>query len=524
MSGTNTKASREARIVLVITVIASALLVIDVTIVSVALPEIQSDLGGSLSALQWVIIGYTVTFGAFQQTAGSLSDRLGRKSMFMSGITLFTLASLACGIAPDALFLDAARCVQGVGAAFVLANAMPLIAQVFDGQSRNMAIAVWGTTLGACGAVAPVIGGLLVDLTEWRYLFLINVPIGVAALVLCRNRLPADTRNGSAARIDWTGAGLLVVTLGLINFALTRGEDQGWSSSITVVQLVLSAFLLLGFVLLERRVAAPTLDLTLFKVPTFVAATLISFFSRFATVGGSVYYILYFQSSRGLSPLQTGLFMMAIFGPQLGMGLVAGKLQAKYSPSHIIAVGFGVLAIGGLAMSWAFNRDNSIWLALPGLLLWGVGGGLAGSPSMSLAVNVVPKERAGMASGAINSLFMFGAGIGAAVFGLLFRTRISDQAHRELQLDSGDHESVVSAAAQGNITRALEHVPGEVTAQVRRTLESAIADGAASVMLWAAVICVGTAAISLALVRQKDLLNGAPEKDKSEDTAEAEPA
>ena len=193
---------------------------------------------------------------------------------------------------------------------------MPLIAQVFDGQSRNMAVAVWGTILGACGAVAPVIGGLLVDLTEWRHLFLINVPIGVAALVLCRSRLPADTRSGRAARIDWTGAGLLVVTLGLINFALTRGEDQGWSSSTTVVQLVLSAFLLLGFVLLERRVAAPTLDLTLFKVPTFVA------------VGGSVYYILYFQSGRGLSPLQTGLFMMAVFGPQLhargGAGLTTG--------------------------------------------------------------------------------------------------------------------------------------------------------------------------------------------------------
>nr|WP_275558060.1 MFS transporter [Streptomyces sp. 5-6(2022)] len=524
MSATDTTASRQARIVLIITVVASALLVIDITIVSVALPSIQSDLGGSLSALQWIIIGYTVTFGAFQQAAGSLSDRLGRKVMFMGGIALFTLSSLACGMAPNALALDIARCVQGVGAAFVLANAMPLIAQTHEGQSRNMAIAVWGTTLGACGAVAPVIGGLLVDLTQWRYLFLINVPIGAIALFLCRTRLPADPPRGSLAGIDWTGAALLVLTLGLVNFALTRGEDQGWASTATVIQLGLSAVLLIGFLLLEKRLATPTLELSLFKVPTFVAATLIAFFSRFATVGGSVYYILYFQSARGLSPLQTGLVMMAIFAPQLGMGLVAGKLQAKYSPSHIIGAGFGILALGGLAMSWAFTSDTSVWAAVPGLLLWGVGGGLAGSPSMSLAVNVVPKEKAGMASGAINSLFMFGAGIGAAIFGVLFRTRISDKADSDLRLDTADHESVVSAAAQGDITRALENVSDDIADQVRRTLESAIAEGAGNVMMWAAVICVLTAAIALTLVRKKDLLTGAPEPEKDPGQAEAEPA
>jgi EmrB/QacA subfamily drug resistance transporter len=524
VSATDTTTSHQARIVLIITVVASALLVIDITIVSVALPEIQSDLGGSLAALQWIIIGYTVTFGAFQQAAGSLSDRLGRRSMFMGGIALFTLSSLACGIAPNVIALDAARCVQGMGAAFVLANAMPLIAQVYDGQARNMAIAVWGTTLGACGAVAPVIGGLLVDLTEWRYLFLINVPIGAVALFLCRSRLPVDPPRSSLAGIDWTGAGLLVLTLGLVNFALTRGEDQGWGSAATLVQLGVSAVLLAGFLLLEQRVPSPTLDLTLFKVPTFVAAALIAFFSRFATIGGSVYYILYFQSARGLSPLETGLMMMAIFAPQLGMGLVAGKLQAKYSPSHIIGAGFGILALGGLAMSWSFDLDQAIWAALPGLLLWGVGGGLAGSPSMSLAVNVVPKERAGMASGAINSLFMFGAGIGAAIFGVLFRSRIEDQAGGGLRTGSADHDAVVSAAAQGDISRALEHIPDDLASQARRTLESAIADGASFVMLWATVVCVGTAAVALTLVRKKDLLNGAPEPAKKDDKAAPEPA
>ncbi|MFJ4707525.1 MFS transporter [Streptomyces anulatus] len=524
MSATDTTSSRQARVVLIITVVASALLVIDITIVSVALPEIQSDLGGSLAALQWIIIGYTVTFGAFQQAAGSLSDRLGRRSMFMGGIALFTLSSLACGIAPNAIALDSARCVQGVGAAFVLANAMPLIAQVYDGQARNMAIAIWGTTLGACGAVAPVIGGLLVDLTEWRYLFLINVPIGAVALFLCRSRLPADPPRSSLAGIDWTGAGLLVLTLGLVNFALTRGEDQGWGSAATLIQLGVSAVLLTGFLILERRVPSPTLDLALFKVPTFVAAALIAFFSRFATIGGSVYYILYFQSARGLSPLQTGLMMMAIFAPQLGMGLVAGKLQAKYSPSHIIGAGFGILALGGLAMSWSFDLDQAIWAALPGLLLWGVGGGLAGSPSMSLAVNVVPKERAGMASGAVNSLFMFGAGIGAAVFGVLFRSRIEDRAGQDLRTGPADHDAAVSAAAQGDISRALERVPGELVAQARRTLESAIADGASYVMMWAALVCIGTAGVALTLVRKKDLLNGAPEPAEKEGEAAPEPA
>ncbi|MGK5629469.1 MFS transporter [Streptomyces sp. URMC 123] len=521
---TDTPPSRQARIVLIITVVASALLVIDITIVSVALPSIQADLGGSLAALQWIIIGYTVTFGAFQQAAGSLSDRLGRRSMFMSGIALFTLSSLACGMAGDALTLDIARCVQGLGAALVLANAMPMIAQVYEGQQRNMAIAVWGTTLGACGAVAPVIGGLLVDLAEWRYLFLINVPIGVVALVLCRTRLPADAGRSSLAGIDWTGAALLVLTLGLVNFALTRGEDQGWGAPATLVQLGVALVLFLAFLALERRVAAPTLDLSLFRVPTFVAATLIAFFSRFGTVGSSVYYILYFQSSRGISPLGTGLLMMAIFAPQLGMGLVAGKLQAKYSPSHIIGAGFGVLALGGLLMAWAFDPGITVWAALPGLLLWGVGGGLAGSPSMSLAVNVVPKERAGMASGAINSLFMFGAGLGAALFGVVFRSRISDETAGEAALGAGDRAAVVSAAAQGDISRALTHAPEGAADQVRRTLESAIAAGASTVMLCAAVVAVVTAGVALTLVRKKDLLTGAPEAQKVGARAEGDPA
>ncbi|MEV6395074.1 MFS transporter [Streptomyces sp. NPDC051907] len=522
VSATDTAEGRQARTVLVITVIASALLVIDITIVSVALPSIQEDLGGSLAALQWIIIGYTVTFGAFQQAAGSLSDRLGRRLMFMSGITLFTVSSLACGMAQGALMLDVSRCVQGVGAALILANAMPLIAQVYEGQQRNMAIAVWGTTLGACGAVAPVIGGLLVDLTQWRYLFLINVPIGLVALALCRTRLPADPPRSSLAGIDWTGAALLVLTLGLVNFALTRGEDQGWGSVATLAQLGVTAVLFAGFLMLERRVASPTLELSLFKIPTFVAATLIAFFSRFATVGSSVYYILYFQSSRGISPLGTGLLMMAIFAPQLGMGLVAGKLQAKYSPSHIIAAGFGVLALGGLAMAWSFDPDTAVWAAVPGLLLWGVGGGLAGSPSMSLAVNVVPKERAGMASGAVNSLFMFGAGMGAAVYGVLFKTRVSDEAAGDLRLVDGDHDAVVDAVVQGDIERAVSHAPAEAAGQVRGTLESAIAAGASSVMLWAAVIAVFTAAISLSLVRKKDLLTGAPEKAKEKEKASSE--
>ncbi|WP_219825303.1 MFS transporter [Nonomuraea typhae] len=433
--------------VLIMTIAATALLVIDITIVSIALPAIQADLGGSLAATQWIIIGYTVTFGALQQPAAALSDRLGRRTMFTAGITVFTLSSLACGMAPTALALDLARLAQGAGAALIMANALPMLAQTYEGQRRNMAIAVWGTTLGAAGAAAPVIGGLLLAVADWRALFLVNVPVGVAALVLCRRVLPADAARGRAP-IDWLGAGLLVLLLTAANLGLTLG--QWWYGAA-------AAILLAAFLAAERRAEAPVLDLSLFRIPTFVAASLLAFVSRVATIGSSVYYVLSFERQLGLTPLATGLLLSAILIPQLLTGLAAGRLQARFSPSVLIAAGSAVLAAGGVHLALAFSSTASAPGFLPGLILWGVGGGLAATPKTTLAVNVVEKERAGMASGMVNTMLAIGAAAGVGLLSLPYT-----------------------------------------------------AGGTSLVMYTASGLAVLTAVIALVLVRQKDLVTGAP--------------
>ncbi|MFI6531736.1 MFS transporter [Nonomuraea sp. NPDC050547] len=433
--------------VLIMTIAATALLVIDITIVSIALPAIQSDLGGGLAAAQWIIIGYTVTFGALQQPAASLSDRLGRRTMFTAGITVFTVSSLACGLAQSALALDLARLAQGAGAALIMANALPMLAQTYEGQRRNMAIAVWGTTLGAAGAAAPVLGGILLAVSDWRALFLVNVPVGIVALFLCRRVLPADAARGTAP-IDWPGAALLLLLLTAANLALTLA--QWWYGAAAVL-------LLAAFLLVERRAVAPVLDLSLFRIPTFVAASLLAFVSRVATIGSSVYYVLYFERELGLTPLATGLLMAAILIPQLLTGLLAGKLLARFSPSFLIAGGSAVLGLGGVHMAMTFAPAASAWDFLPGLILWGVGGGLAATPKTTLAVNVVEKERAGMASGMVNTMLAIGAAAGVGLLGIPYA-----------------------------------------------------AGGASLVMYTAAALSVVTAVIALVLVRPQDLVTGAP--------------
>ncbi|WP_406278372.1 MFS transporter [Embleya sp. NBC_00896] len=494
-----------SRLVLILVTVASVLLVVDITMVSVGLPRIQDDLNGSLAGLQWVIVAYSLTFGAFLQTAGSVSDRVGRRPVFLGGIALFTLSSLACGLAPDVLVLDAFRGVQGIGAAMLLATGLPLIAQAYEGQRRNMAIATWGSTLGACAAVAPLLGGLLVDVASWRWMFLVNVPIGVTAFALAAAKLPRDRPAPVAGRIDWVGAATLVAMWGLLNLTVTRGDEQGWTSPLTLGQFACTALLIALFVGIERRVAAPMLDLALFGIPTFVGAVTISFLSRFVTVGSSVYFLLYFQGALGMSPLDSGLLLLPIFVPQLCMGLVAGRLQKRFAAAHIIAAGFTILALGALLMGLSFSPDASWPALLPGLLVWGVGSGIASSPVMSIAVNTVPAERAGMASGTANGLFPIGAAVGIAVLGVLFAARFDTVVGDRAGVPDAVRERIVAAARDGDADRVRELTPARGGEAVTAAIDHAYAAGAAGVMYGVAALALGTAGLALILVRQRDL-------------------
>ncbi|MFD0888897.1 MFS transporter, partial [Streptosporangium algeriense] len=414
------------RAILGLVIAGTALVVIDMTIVTIALPAIQEDLGGTLADVQWVIIGYMITMGAVTQVVGSLSDRIGRRRVHLLGIALFTTASVVCGAAPTAVVLDLARAVQGIGGAVLMVNALPLLSHHLDGERRNLAISTWGSAATAAGLIAPLLGGVLVDTLSWRVIFLINVPIGAAAFVICLRTLPSDAPGRIPhGRIDWAGATLLIASLALADLALLRGEDQGWGSTATLTQLAAAAALFTAFLLLQSRVGAPTLDLALFREPAFTGAALAVFVSRVLTIGGTVYLVQYFQWSLHLNPTQSGLLLTPVFLAQMAAGMLGGKLLSRFPSGYVIAGGYACKAAGAALLAPAFTPAVSPWLLTVPLLVWGIGGGIAGAPVMAVAMNVTDKRRAGMVAGTITSLASIGAGIGTAVLGAVYSVRIA---------------------------------------------------------------------------------------------------
>ncbi|WP_017558612.1 DHA2 family efflux MFS transporter permease subunit [Nocardiopsis baichengensis] len=502
------------RIVLVMATLASMLLVVDITIVSVGLPRIQADLGGTLAGVQWVIIAYALALGASLQTVGGLSDRYGRRRVFILGIAVFTLASLACGAAPSVLALNVFRLLQGVGAAMVMVNSLALISQTHEGQERNMAIAIWSTALSASGAAAPVLGGLIVDYTDWRWMFLINVPIGLVAFLLAVTRLPAEEPTRRSGRLDLPGALLLVAALALVNLGLTRGEDQGWAAPATLGLFAATALAAGVFIAVERRASDPMLDLSLFRTPSFTAAALMSFLTRVVTIGGSVYFVLYFQVALGRSPFESGLLLLPVFLLQIPAGILAGKAMARFSAARIIITGYSAKLLAAVLLALVFVPDASVWSLVGPLALWGLGGGIASAPIMAVGMGAVPAERHGMASGTINSLFSIGAATGTALLGVVYKARIGAAAAADPALAEGERADVAHAAATGDVDRIAELTSGAAR-NVAEVVERAVASGASAVMFTAAGVAVLTLLIAATMVRQSDI-SGDEEEAESE--------
>jgi EmrB/QacA subfamily drug resistance transporter len=252
------------------------MLLLDITVVNVALPSIARSLGASFDDLQWVVDAYALTLAALLLAAGSLADRIGRRAVFATGLGVFTLSSLACALAPDALFLILARAVQGIGGAAMFATSLSLLAQEFQGRDRGTAFGIYGATTGASVALGPVLGGVLTTGLGWHAIFLLNIPIGLATIALTLTRV-AETRNPSAGRLDWPGFATFSAALAAFVFALIRGNALGWSSPLIVACLFGAASLLMLFIVIERRRAEPMLDLRLFATPTFSGASVAAF-------------------------------------------------------------------------------------------------------------------------------------------------------------------------------------------------------------------------------------------------------
>jgi EmrB/QacA subfamily drug resistance transporter len=417
--------TRARWLALVIVCLGDLMIVLDVTIVGVALPSIREDLGFTESSLAWVANAYLLTFGGFLLLAGRLGDLFGQRRLFLIGITVFTAASLACGLATTQGVLIGARAIQGLGAAVVSAVALSLIVTLFtEPAERAKAMGVFGFVAAGGGTIGVLMGGILTDALSWHWIFLVNVPIGFAVFAWSRLILPAGDRQASEGRLDVLGAVTVTGALMLAVYAIVNGNEVGWTSARTLGLLALSGALLALFLLIEAGVRSPLVPLGLFRLRNVAVSNVVGVLWAAAMFAWFFLSALYLQLVLGYSPLQVGLgflpanLIMAVFS----LGLSA-KLVMRFGIRLPLGTGLLLAAIG-LALFARAPVDGSFAVdVLPSMILLGVGAGMAFNPVLLAAMNDVAPNEAGLASGIVNTSFMMGGALGLAVLASLAASR-----------------------------------------------------------------------------------------------------
>jgi EmrB/QacA subfamily drug resistance transporter len=402
----------------------SLMIVLDMTIVNVALPSIRIDLGFSQTSLAWVVNAYLLTFGGFLLLGGRLGDLFGHRKMFLAGITLFTIASAACGLAGSQGFLIAARAVQGFGGAVASAVSLSLIMNLFTSQAdRAKAMGVFGFVASGGGSIGVLLGGVLTGTINWHWIFLINLPIGVAVIFMSLRLVPGEhvARSG---RVDVAGAVTVTAALMLAVYAIVNGNQNGWTSAETLGLLAIAAVLFGAFVLIESRVSAPLVPLRLFRLRNLATANVVGVFWAAAMFAAFFLSALYLQLVLGYSPLKVGL---AFLPPNLVMGVLSlgfsAKIVMRYGIKRPMAAGLFIAAIGLLLLARAPLDGMYVVDVLPSMLLIGFGAGIAFNPVLLAAMGDVGPEESGLASGVVNTSFMMGGALGLAVLASIAASR-----------------------------------------------------------------------------------------------------
>jgi EmrB/QacA subfamily drug resistance transporter len=409
---------------LVVLCLGDLMIVLDVTIVGVALPSIREDLGFSESSLAWVVNAYLLTFGGFLLLGGRLGDLFGHRLMFLIGIGLFTAASIACGLANSQGLLVAARAVQGLGGAVVSAVALSLIMTLFtDAADRAKAMGVFGFVAAGGGSIGVLLGGILTDVLDWHWIFLVNVPIGIAVFVLSMRLLPHG-EGTPGSRLDVAGAITVTASLMVAVYAIVNGNEEGWTSAQTLGLLAVAAALLALFLVIEARVRSPLVPLGLFRLRNVAVSNVVGVLWAAAMFAWFFLSALYLQLVLGYSPLQVGL---AFLPGNLIMGFfslgLSAKIVMRFGIRAPLAIGLGLAAVGLLLFARAPVDGTFVVDVLPSMLLLGVGAGLAFNPVLLAAMSDVDPSEAGLASGVVNTSFMMGGALGLAVLASLAASR-----------------------------------------------------------------------------------------------------
>lgn len=487
------------------------MLLLDLTIVNVALPDIQRELHGSISDLQWIIDAYALSLGALMLMAGSLADLLGRRIVFATGIVIFMAGSLLCGVAQSPLFLTLARAGQGVGGATMFATSLALIANAFHGKDRGVAFGVFGAITGVASAVGPVLGGAITSWLSWRWIFFVNIPIGAVAITLTLLRV-RESRDPDAERPDWLGFITFSSALGLLVYGLIESSSHAWGSSRVAGPLTASVVLLALFVVAELLQRRPMFDLSLLRNPSFVGGLLSAFAISASALSMLTFVVLYLQNVLHLSPIQTGLRLLVLSGATFMTAGMAGRLTAKLPARLLIGPGFVLVGIG-LLLERGLTASSGWTHLLPGLIVVGAGTGMVNTPLASVAVGVVNPRRAGMASG-INSTFrQVGIAAGVAALGSIFASQIRSNVSSTLAHTPLAHSAhqIAGAVSSGHIAQVIAHAPPALRGQVVAASTGSFTHSLNDILLIAAVVGLAGAVAALALIRPKDFVDVAEE-------------
>ena len=402
------------------------MIMLDNTVVNVALPAIQRDLQVDVTELEWIVNGYALTFAVLMLTGGKLADLLGRRRIFIVGLVIFTLASLACGLATSAGFLIAARIVQGAGSALMNPATLSIITATFPPRQRGMAIGIWAGVSAMALAIGPLVGGLLTEHIDWSWIFFINVPVGILAIVVARLVIDESRDTSAEQRLDLPGLVASAGALFALTYALIEANQHGWTSPLILSLFAVAAVGLVAFVLLERHQRVPMLDLSLFRNPTFAGANVVMLLVALAMFGVFFFVSLYMQNVLGYSATEAGAaflpmtVLIVLFAP------LAGRLSDRIGSRWLMGSGLALVAVSLLIYS-TFDARSTFWDLLPALLVGGMGMALAMTPTAAAAMGSVPVDKAGVGSAVLNSMRQIGGALGIAVMGAIVTSSITVQ-------------------------------------------------------------------------------------------------
>ncbi len=485
---------------------ATFMLLLDITIVNVALPPIQVALHPSFADLQWVVDAYSLTLATIVLNAGSLADRYGRKKIFMLGIVLFTAASAVCGAATSPTMLIISRAIQGIGGGIMFATSLSLLAQDFHGKDRGLAFGIWGSVTGAAVAVGPLVGGLLINYANWRWIFYVNLPIGIATLLTAYFRLH-ESRNTQETKTDWAGVIVLSGALFCLVFSLIKGNLWGWSSG-SIISLLAASFILgVVFLGIEAYRKQPILKLSLFNIPSFTGAQLAALAISGSILSLFLYITIYFQDILGYSALQAGLRFLPITLVMFVVAGVSGRLSSRIPGKYMISVGLLLVSLG-LIISGGITVASGWAHLLPGLIVAGFGIGMVNPSLANVAIGVVPPQESGMASGVNNTFRQVGIAGGIAVLGAIFQTSISHTVSSHLallHLSKVQLANMVAAVSGGESHQAITSLPAHYQAVATTVTHQAFINGFNLILGVAAVVAIVGTVASFVLIRKKDM-------------------